>query len=193
LIFIGNKTIIRLLLAVLPVIAGGILFPVYGQVVGEPETNRTLAAMEYSTKRATLLAVCIPGAGQAYNRKYWKIPIAYAGYAGAGFALVSNQRNYKQSKANYIALTDDDPGTVYEGTRTKEMLLSDIDGYRRYRDLSALGLIAWHLLCVVDANVDAHFLYWDIDEDLSLRLAPAVGVTGRDNPLVGLILTFNIK
>jgi len=188
----GNRTIIRLLLAVLPVIAGCIGVPA-GAQDNPVDTTQLATTRPHSIRRATILAATLPGAGQAYNRKYWKIPIVYAGYAGGSFALITNQRNYKQSKTDYLALTDDDPATVYEGTRSKEMLLSDIDRFRRFRDMSVLGLIAWHLLSVIDANVDAHFFYWDIDEDLSLNLTPGCGMTKGFGSFVGLNLTFKIN
>lgn len=148
---------------------------------------------EHSIRTATILAATIPGAGQAYNRKYWKIPIAYIGYAGAGFALVYFQKNYKQSKRDYLALTDTLEETVYEGNRTKEMLLSDINGYRRYRDMSVLGLLAWHGLTIIDANVDAHFFFWDVNEDLSLNIRPRPLWLWNNKPGLGVSVVFNIK
>lgn len=163
------------------------------QVTRDSSAATTQPKKEHSIKMATILAASIPGAGQAYNRKYWKIPIAYVGYAGAGFALVYYQKNYKQSKRDYLALTDTLEETVYEGTKTKQMLLSDIDGFRRFRDLSVLGLLAWHGLTIIDANVDAHFFYWDVNEDLSMNLRPRPLWLRNNQPGVGISLVFNFK
>lgn len=152
-------------------------------------SDTTQAKSVHSPRRATIMAAIIPGAGQAYNRKYWKIPIVYVGLAAAGYALVTNQNNYKDSKNSYIAATDDDESTVNQSGRSASELLYDIDGYRRNRDLSVLGLLAWHGLTIIDANVDAHFFNWDVSNDLSLRIRPRALWVGGMNPGMGLCLT----
>jgi hypothetical protein len=149
--------------------------------------------IEHSPRRATILAATIPGAGQAYNRKYWKIPIAYAGYAAGGYMLYTNQSQYKSSKRNYLALTDTLESTVNDSGRSAAELRSDIDSYRRMRDLSVLILLAWHGLSIIDANVDAHFFNWDVSEDLSLRLRPKALWAGGLNPGIGLCFTINTR
>jgi len=147
----------------------------------------------HSPSRATILAAVIPGAGQAYNRKYWKIPIVYAGLTAAGYFLVTNQKNYKDSKRDYLALTDTLESTENLSGKSAAELLLDIDGYRRYRDLSVLALLAWHGLTIIDANVDAHFFNWDVSEDLSLRIRPRAMWVGQMKPGVGFCLTLNKK
>ena len=154
---------------------------------------RKTAKTIHSPTRATILAATVPGAGQAYNRKYWKIPIAYGGYAFMGYTLVTNQKNYKDSKNNYLALTDTLESTVNESGKSAAELLADIDGFRRQRDLSVLGLLAWHGLTIIDANVDAHFFNWDVSEDLSLRIRPRALWIGGMNPGVGLSVLLNNK
>jgi hypothetical protein len=146
-----------------------------------------------SPNKATILAATIPGAGQAYNRKYWKIPIAYVGYAAAGYSLFSNQKSYKTSKRDYIAQTDTLESTVNQSGKSAGELLANIDSYRRLRDLSFLGLLAWHGLTIIDANVDAHFFNWDVNEDLSLRIQPRALWIGQMKPGVGLSLILNNK
>lgn len=147
----------------------------------------------HSASKATILAATIPGAGQAYNRKYWKIPIAYVGYAAGSYALVTNQRSYKESRNDYIALTDTLESTVNQSGKSAAELLANIDGYRRYRDMSVLVLLAWHGLTIIDANVDAHFFNWDVSEDLSLRIRPRALWVGRMEPGVGLSFILNSK
>ena len=154
-----------------------------------PKTGKSF----HSPTKATILAATIPGAGQAYNRKYWKIPIVYAGLVFAGYTLVTNQKNYKDSKNNYLALTDTLESTVNQSGLSAAELLIYIDGYRRNRDLSVLGLLAWHGLTIIDANVDAHFFNWDVSEDLSLRIRPQALWIGGMNPGVGLTLILNNK
>lgn len=147
----------------------------------------------HSSSKATILAATLPGAGQAYNRKYWKIPIAYVGYTAASYLLFTNQKNYKDSKKNYLALTDTMESTVNQTNKSAAELLSDIDRYRRFRDMSFLALLAWHGLTIIDANVDAHFFNWDVSEDLSLRIRPRALWVGRIKPGVGLSLIINNK
>jgi len=151
------------------------------------------ASPVHSSKKATILAAVIPGAGQAYNRKYWKIPIVYLGLTAAGYSLITNQSKYKDSKNNYLAATDEVESTVNQSNKSSAELLADIDSYRRLRDLSALALLAWHGLTIIDANVDAHFFNWDVNEDLSLRIRPAALWAGQLKPGVGLCFIFNYK
>ena len=158
-------------------------------IVASPKPSATA----HSPSKATILAAVIPGAGQAYNRKYWKIPIVYVGLTAAGYALYSNQKNYKDSKNNYIALTDTLESTVNQSDMNKQQLLSAIDGYRRWRDMSVLALLAWHGLTIIDANVDAHFFNWDVSEDLSLRIRPRAIWVGQMKPGIGLSLILNNK
>ena len=188
-----RNIIIRLARALIVIALTGTGICAPAQVVRDSATAAAPAQKPHSIKMATILAASIPGAGQAYNRKYWKIPIAYAGYAGAGFALVYFQKNYKQSKRDYLALTDTLEETVYEGNRTKDMLLSDINSYRRFRDMSVLGLLAWHGLTIIDANVDAHFFFWDVNENLSMNIRPRPLWLRNNQPGMGVSLVFNLK
>lgn len=151
------------------------------------------AKTSHTPSKATILAAVIPGAGQFYNRKYWKVPIAYTGYAVAGYMFKANQKLYRDAKKNYLAATDTLSSTVNQSGRSSSALLSDIDNYRRYRDLSVLALLAWHGLTIIDANVDAHFFYWDVGEDLSLKIRPRPMWVGRMNPGFGLCFTLNDK
>ena len=147
----------------------------------------------HSPRKATILAATIPGAGQAYNRKYCKIPIAYSGYAAGGYFLYSNQTSYKSSKRDYLALTDTLASTVSQSSRSAAELRSDIDSYRRLRDLSVLVLLAWHGLSIIDANVDAHFFNWDVSEDLSLKLRPKALLLNGKSPGIGFCFILNNK
>ncbi len=176
-----------------------ILTPGLGGFAPAQTVNDTIVSkpkptyISHSSSKATILAAVIPGAGQAYNRKYWKIPIVYIGVAAAGYAIYSNQKNYKEFKNNYIASTDTLESTVYLGNLNKAQLITGIDYYRRYRDLSVLALLAWHGLTIIDANVDAHFFNWDVSEDLSLRIRPRALWVGQMKPGLGLSLILNNK
>ena len=152
-----------------------------------------LGTSGHSPKKALILAATLPGSGQAYNRKYWKIPIAYAGYAGAAWFFVTNQSGYKNSKRDYIYETDKIDSTVNNSGKSAQVLLAEVDSYRRMRDISVLALLAWHGLAIIDANVDAHFFNWDISEDLSMRLKPMALWAGASKPGLGMSIVLNLK
>lgn len=142
-------------------------------------------------KRALWLSLILPGAGQIYNRKYWKLPIIYGGFLGCTYALMWNQQMYKDYSQAYLDIMDDDPNTKsylemlpprYDITgreeQFKNLFKRKKDFYRRYRDLSAFCFIGVYLLSVIDAYVDAQLSEFDISPELSMRVSPAV----LDNP-----------
>ena len=139
-------------------------------------------------KRALWLALVLPGAGQIYNRKYWKLPIFYGGFMGCIYALTWNNMMYKDYSQAYLDIMDNDPGTasynkfLHLGVqitdaneeRYKSLFKSRRDKYRRWRDLSFFVMIGVYALSVIDAYVDAELSEFDISKDLSLRISPAV-------------------
>ena len=160
-------------------------------------------------KRALWLSLVLPGAGQIYNRKYWKLPFIYGGFLGCTYALIWNQQMYRDYSQAYLDIMDDDPRTCsylemlpprYDITgreeQFKKLFKRKKDFYRRYRDLSAFCFVGVYLLSVVDAYVDAQLSEFDISPDLSMSVRPAVmetqGIsTGRNTAYgVGCCLTF---
>ncbi len=138
-------------------------------------------------KRALWLSLVLPGAGQIYNRKYWKLPIIYGGFLGCTYAFMWNSQMYRDYSQAYLDIMDDDPNTKsyldmlpprYDITGREEQFKSLFkrkkDYYRRYRDLSAFCFVGVYLLSVIDAYVDAQLSEFDITPDLTMRLAPAV-------------------
>ncbi|MBN1413776.1 MAG: hypothetical protein JW973_01645 [Bacteroidales bacterium] len=129
---------------------------------------------KFNPRTAIICSMLVPGLGQVYNQKYWKVPLIY----GAGIAMVY-AFNYNQSKYTEFrkALAEDDPQKIYiiDGyQRTYDQLKIGRDWYRRYRDLSLLGIAIVYFLNVVDAMVDAYFTGFDVSDDLSLKIEPAV-------------------
>ena len=138
-------------------------------------------------KRALWLSLILPGAGQIYNRKYWKLPIIYGGFLGCAYALIWNQQMYRDYSQAYLDIMDDDPRTCsyldmlpprYDITGKEEQFKNVFkrkkDFYRRYRDLSAFCFVGVNILSVIDAYVDAQLSAFDITPDLSMRIAPTV-------------------
>ena len=165
-------------------------------------------------KRALWLAIVLPGAGQVYNRKYWKLPIFYGGFVGCIYAMTWNNQMYHDYAQAYIDIMDNDPTTqsynnfLHLGTtitpaneeRYKNIFKQRKDRYRRWRDLSIFTTIAVYALSVIDAYVDASLSDFDISDDLSLHIAPTIisdkSLTTPNNPFrssaigIGCSLTF---
>lgn len=140
------------------------------------------------TKRALWLALVLPGAGQIYNRKYWKLPIIYGGFVGCAYAMSWNNQMYHDYSQAYLDIMDNDPNTqsynqfLHLGAkiddsnieRYKEIFRKRKDRYRRWRDMSMFVMIGVYAFSVIDAYVDASLSEFDISDDLSLRVEPTV-------------------
>ncbi len=138
--------------------------------------------------KATWLAVVFPGGGQIYNRKYWKLPIIYGGFAGCAYALSWNGKMYKDYSQAYLDIMDSNPNTksyedllppnsTYNEEQLKNTLKRRKDMFRRYRDLSIFAFIGVYLISIIDAYVDAELSNFDITPDLS----KSVDVVIREN------------
>ena len=138
-------------------------------------------------KRALWLAIVLPGAGQIYNRKYWKLPIIYGGFIGCAYALMWNGTMYRDYSQAYQDIMDNDPNSVsylnflptgYDVDGRLEYLQSLFkrkkDYFRRYRDLSIFAMIGVYLLSIVDAYVDAELSSFDISRDLTMKVRPTI-------------------
>ncbi|HLN54825.1 MAG TPA: DUF5683 domain-containing protein [Bacteroidales bacterium] len=144
--------------------------------------------------KATMLAVALPGMGQIYNRKYWKIPLVYAGFGGLAYAVGKNSTFYATYMKAYQDFKDDIPETdsymkikglegvdpaTYDRIKNpqqyshyQDQMLRLIDYYKRYRDLSYIGIGFWYLITVLDANVDASLFNYDISNNLDIAVMP---------------------
>lgn len=159
--------------------------------------------------RSMWLALVFPGAGQIYNRKYWKLPIIYGGFMGCAYALTWNNQMLRDYSQAYIDIMDDDPNTKsYEGmlpvgysiegkeSKFKQIFKNKKDHFRKYRDMSIFAFAGVYLISVIDAYVDAELSTFDISRDLSLNLEPAIIDTGvptmhhRKNNSYGISLCF---
>lgn len=164
----------------------------------KPKEKRDWSTWRPSAKRAMWLAIVIPGAGQIYNRKFWKLPIVYGGFLGCLYAIRWNNQMYHDYSQAYMDIMDNDPNTqsynqfLHLGntiTSENSELYQNLfrrrkDFYRRYRDLSIFILIGVYALSVIDAYVDASLSEFDISKDLSLRVQPAIINNGMStNPL----------
>jgi hypothetical protein len=150
------------------------------------------------TLKATMMAVSFPGLGQIYNRKIWKIPVVYAGFGALIYSAAFNGKNYTLYMKAYQDFTDNilatnsylkvispsvdrstyDPlfnpksydASIY--SNYKNAMLQMVDYYKRYRDLSYIGIAGWYLISILDANVDASLFNYDISNNLNITFVP---------------------
>jgi len=139
--------------------------------------------------KAAFYSAILPGLGQAYNKKYWKIPLVYGAIGTSLYFYIDNNKKYNQYRDAYKRRLEgytDDNYTYLDNTR----LIAGQKFYQRNRDLSALVTLAFYALNIIDANVDAALLQFNVDENLSVR--PIIypnDVTFKTN--VGLTLNYN--
>lgn len=135
--------------------------------------------------RTTWHSAVLPGWGQVNNGKWWKVPIVYGALGISGFYIQTEGGLYKGYRDGYVALTDDDPETIYATSLTTSEVLAARDFHRTNLEQSVLTFLLIWGVQVVDAHVDAHLLGFDVSEDLSWT--PGVG------PVVGVRLTRSLS
>ena len=165
------------------------------------------AALNYATndvsqvKKATTLSFICPGAGQIYNKSYWRVPIVIGGLASTIYTIDWNNRGYKRFttaytlRADYEANPEKYPNgspDEFRGQYSPTFLKNLKDSYRRNRDLCILLTAGIYLLQVMDAHVDAHLQDFDISDDLSMNVEPYIGCTAIDSqPTIGFNMSLN--
>jgi hypothetical protein len=170
------------------------------------EEKEAVPEIVHSPRKAAIYSAILPGMGQAYNRKYWKIPLIYSGFGAFGYFIGWNNKNFNISRRAYSDLTDNDPETVSymrlkqiiyynldnpsSVANLKQGLLSSQDYYRRNRDLLIIITAAFYGLNIIDASVDAHFFNFNLNDDLTLNVKPIVHQE-KQQPIFCLNCTFN--
>ena len=171
----------------------------------QDQFERNASAWEPEPRIAVWLSLVVPGGGQIYNRKLWKLPIVYGGYVGCIYALTWNQSTYTDYRNAYVDIMDDDPETKsyedflpphYEIDTSMEDWLKDVfkqrkNKYRRYRDLSIFAFAGMYIIAAIDAYVDAELSHFDISKDLSFRLEPDIMIDHRGAPTAGFSLALS--
>ena len=161
-----------------------------------PYPNKIEMAFKPDPKKAVLLAL-VPGLGQIYNRKFWKLPIVYGGLMGCMYAITWNNKTYQDYSQAYFDIMNDsmdpslDPDEWHESWQNflgstanpedyinnnnfQDLLKRGKDRYRRYRDLSIIIMVGVYALSIIDAYVDAQLFDFDISPDLSMHWSPTV-------------------
>ncbi len=172
----------------------------------ESKTGRDWSTWRPKPNRALWLALVIPGGGQIYNRKFWKLPIFYGGFLGCIYAMSWNSMMYKDYQQAYRDIMDDDPNTASYNKflhlgrqindsnieRYKQIFKNRKDRYRRWRDMSFFVMVAIYAVSVIDAYVDAELSDFDISNDLSMKIRPTVIGSGPSrNPLYATSIGVN--
>ena len=143
---------------------------------------------------AALYSAILPGMGQVYNNKPWKIPVIYSGFIFLGYVIKYNNDAFKEARAALFAVTDDDPRTNPKpplDVASIDAINLRNDAFRRNRDYAIILTIAWYLLNIVDAHVDGHLNEFTISDDLSLNIGSPSEPVGYSVANVGLAVKIN--
>ncbi len=152
--------------------------------ISKPKT--TIA--ERNPRRASLLSAVFPGAGQLYNRKYWKLPILYGGAFALGYYIHLNHGEYVKTRDAYLQVQAGQPDR-FKGVYNSEQLVRLREYWRRNRDFLVIISAFTYLLNIADAAVDAHLSSFDVGDDLSLQWQPMFYIAGNQ-PVAGVHLAF---
>lgn len=167
--------------------------------------NLDVQEKPHMPNKATMYSAVLPGLGQIYNGSWYKVPIVYGGFTALGLIIKWNNDKYLSHRQAYFDLNDSDPNTKsYKNlknwyydvsnssgvTQASDALKKAVSGYRRQRDLVIICTAGFYLLNILDANVEAHFIDFDISDDLSFNIQPALLPSNTSLPAVGMQLSF---
>jgi len=210
------RTYIFSILFLFPIVSGESIF---AQQTNNPIPQDSIALRGHSPQRASYYSMVIPGLGQIYNKKYWKVPVIYAGFGTLVYLVKFNSSRFTKYINAYGDFIDNDTLTtsyltiinerglderefvkeLYENEGTydpskyewfKNALILNKDYYRRNRDLSYIGIGLWYILNIVDASVDAHLFDYDISDELTLHIEPELFPTSRYTHTMGIKFSF---
>jgi len=147
---------------------------------------------KHSPRKAALMSACLPGLGQIYNKKYWKLPVIYVGAGVITYFTILNSDSLRNYNNAYKLRMDGDPATIdkYESKYSDDNLLQIKNFYRRNLELTVIFAVGLYALNIIDASVDAHLFEFDINDDLSMKVTPLF-IAARDFSMTGL--SFSLK
>lgn len=160
---------------------------------GQVSDSLTLASKKRANRSAIYSAI-LPGLGQFKNKKYWKIPVLYAGFGTLYYFIHSNNNYYKEFKTAYQYRTDENATTLdgYPRLSNDDIKIRK-DYYRRNRDLSIILTGVLYTMNIIDAYVDAQLMDFDVSDQLSLRMGPGLIQDNGKSVTPALCLTFSIR
>ncbi len=149
-----------------------VLFFLFGTILcSYSQSIENKGKKTHSPRKATIFSTIVPGLGQAYNKKYWKIPVIYAGIGAFAYLSIDNNNEFNRFKTAYKQRIDGETDEFY-GILNDQALLNEMDRWRKFRDYCIVGGLVFYILQIVDANVDANLYDFDVSDDLSLRILP---------------------
>lgn len=149
------------------------------------------SSLPKNPRKATILSAVLPGAGQVYNGKAWKVPILYAGFITDIYFINFNNKRYQVFRQALFNLDDGEPNIFPNLNR--QALVRNVDYWRSNRDMTILLLGAIYALNIIDANVDAHLSGFDISDDLALGIEPHFETFSAQNQSLGITLKLKFK
>ncbi|MCF6360577.1 MAG: DUF5683 domain-containing protein [Cyclobacteriaceae bacterium] len=175
--------------------------PIYQQdsIIGfraltEPEVveNFDMISEGHDPNKAAWYSAAVPGLGQTYNRKYWKIPLVWGGIAGFAYLIDWNNDQYQFFRKNLLYETNgNQPGFENETNLDSSTLKSGRDQYRRSRDMMVIFGVLFYMLQIADAHVDAHLIEFDVNQDLSVQINPSMQFAPNNSFSTGLTFSLN--
>lgn len=180
---------LRILVLVITLLAGASNSSVAQERLG------LFADSVHSPKKATIYSAVLPGLGQAYNKKYWKIPIVYGAIGGCVTAAVINHREFNSMRSE-LRFRETNSGSFQKAefmSFDDSQLLEFSDYHRRWRDNMIIISALAYTLNIIDANVDAHLFNFNVDKNLSMAVHPKVGFTSYNQAYSGLSITMRFK
>ncbi|MCK9423074.1 MAG: DUF5683 domain-containing protein [Bacteroidales bacterium] len=149
----------------------------------------------HSPTKATIMSACLPGLGQIYNKKAWKVPIIYAGFGVFSYFIYTYTDEYINYKCAYIESVNGNMNGNYSDLvkkYSKDELLSSREFNRRNLEINILFAALWYALNILDATVDAHLYTFNISDKLTLRVEPSVQPTGFSlKPTTGIRISIH--
>ncbi|MCI0750797.1 MAG: DUF5683 domain-containing protein [Flammeovirgaceae bacterium] len=158
------------------------------RVIRENDTIQIKSYAErFNPRKALLYAAVLPGSGQIYNKKYWKLPLVYGGIFAIGYAINFYQDGFSKYKGELFYVLNQGGGVSPSGYNESN-LRTIVDRYRRERDFWIVMMAGMYLLQIVDAHVDAHLKEFDLNPNLKVQLKP----TWEQDELIGRQSGFSI-
>ncbi|MDR2835238.1 MAG: DUF5683 domain-containing protein [Bacteroidales bacterium] len=143
----------------------------------------------HSPQKAMIYSAVLPGLGQIYNKKYWKLPIVYAGIGAFTYFSIDFHKEFKRYKNAYLARVNGESDEFF-GLLGEEALVNEMDRWVRNRDLCIAGAVLFYFMNLIDASVDAYLMDFDVSDNLSIRLFPNENNYFTKTPVFGAKLTF---
>ncbi len=176
-----------------------LIFKTYSQndtIIGDTvkPAAKNKKAIYSGARKATIMSACLPGLGQIYNKKYWKVPIIYAGLGGFGYMFYTNNNKYNYYRAALLYSVDNGGYAIADNrTYATDQLQTLKINYKKFRDFSVIGIGIFYLINIIDANVDAHLKTFDVSDDLSINIDPWQTISSEGKFVTGLSIKLNFK